>query len=123
MKQQTSYTRISENVGLKMDARRLELRKQRWDRNKSLALAEHEGLDLSDDRWKVIVYLRKHYLQYGLPRHARLLAREMNQHFSDKGGYHYLYQLFPDGPVSQGSPLDNLRIPADATDRSFGTKY
>jgi tRNA 2-thiouridine synthesizing protein E len=71
----------------------------------------------------VISYLREQYLEHGLPRFARSTARALNKKFAAQGGGKYLHNLFPGGPVTQGSRLANLRTPANATDISFGTSY
>ena len=113
----------SETFSLYADIRRAELRDQRWNRNKSVDLAKREGISLNDEHWAVIVYLRSYYLEHGLPRFARTTARGLKQQFSAQGGYKYLYQLFAGGPVTQGSRLANLRLPANATDASSGTSY
>lgn len=101
----------------------MELADQHWDRNKSANLAQSEGISFDDEHWAVIAFLRRYYLENGLPRNARTLAKALNQHFSDQGGNKYLYRLFPGGPVTQGSRLANLRTPAYATDVSFGSSY
>jgi tRNA 2-thiouridine synthesizing protein E len=103
--------------------RRAELTGQHWNRKKSADLAQNEGISLNDEHWAVIVYLRRYYLEHGLPRFARTTARALNEHFSVQGGNRYLYHLFAGGPVTQGSRLANLRIPANAFDVSFGTSY
>jgi len=100
-----------------------ELIDQNWNRDKSTGLAEREGISLSDEHWDVIVYLRKRYLEHGLPRFARTTARALNRQFAARGGNKYLYSLFAGGPVVQGSRLASLRTPANATDVSFGTSY
>ena len=100
-----------------------ELAGQCWNRGKSLALAKAEGIDFNDEHWAVIVFLRKYYLQYGLPINARVTAKALIAKFSSQGGNKYLHRLFAGGPVTQGSRLASLRIPAYATDPSFGTSY
>lgn len=105
------------------EIRFVELADQSWDRNKSADLAQSEGISLNDEHWAVIVYLRRHYLEHGLPRNARILAKTLNQQFSVLGGSLYLHRLFPGGPVTQGSRLANLRTPANAIDSSFGSSY
>lgn len=100
-----------------------ELIDQNWNRDKSTGLAEREGISLSDEHWDVIVYLRKRYLEHGLPRFARTTAWALNRQFAARGGNKYLYSLFAGGPVVQGSRLASLRTPANATDVSFGTSY
>jgi tRNA 2-thiouridine synthesizing protein E len=103
--------------------RRAELSDQSWNRARSETLATNEGFELTDQHWHVISYLREQYLEHGLPRFARSTARALNKQFSAQGGSKYLHNLFPGGPVTQGSRLANLRTPANATDISFGTSY
>jgi tRNA 2-thiouridine synthesizing protein E len=100
-----------------------ELIDQGWSRDKSAKLAMREGISLTDQHWDVIAYMRKQYLEHGLPRFARTTARALNKQFAAQGGKKYLYSLFAGGPVTQGSRLASLRTPANATDVSFGTSY
>jgi len=106
-----------------IDVREAELVAQKWSRKASFDLAKNEGIYLSDEHWAVIMFLRKHYLELGLPRHARSLAMDLDKKFFIQGGNKYLRLLFAAGPVTQGSRLANLRSPANATDISFGTCY
>jgi len=103
--------------------RQAELSDQSWNRERSANLATSEGFELTDQHWHVISYLREQYLEHGLPRFARTTARALNKQFAAQGGNKYLHDLFPGGPVTQGSRLANLRTPANATDISFGTSY
>lgn len=123
MTQYTINAQDSETFSLDMDVRRSELVKQKWDRSKSQALAESEGLRLTDEHWAVINYLRNYYVEQGVPRYARTLARDLDKKFSLQGGNKYLRNLFYGGPVTQGCRFANLRTPANATDVSFGTSY
>jgi TusE/DsrC/DsvC family sulfur relay protein len=100
-----------------------ELNDQLWDREKSTDIALTEDIQLSDEHWDVIVFLRDYYVEVGLPRFARTTSRALKKQFSAKGGSKYLYSLFSGGPVAQGSRIANLRTPACATDASFGTSY
>lgn len=113
----------SETFSLDIDERRTELDNQYWSREKSQKLAKYEGISLNDGHWAVINYLRSHYLQQGIPKYARTLSRELGKEFALQGGSKYLRNLFPRGPVTQGSRLANLRTPPNATDASFGTSY
>lgn len=103
--------------------RQAELIDQNWNRARSANLATSEGFELTDQHWHVISYLREQYLEHGLPRFARTTARALNKQYAAQGGNKYLHNLFPGGPVTQGSRLANLRTPANATDISFGTSY
>jgi tRNA 2-thiouridine synthesizing protein E len=113
----------SETFSQYASIRQAELGDQNWNRARSETLAANEGFELTDQHWHVISYLREQYLEHGLPRFARTTARALNKQFAAQGGSKYLHNLFPGGPVTQGSRLANLRTPANATDISFGTSY
>ena len=113
----------TETAGRESNERFTELAAQKWNRKKSVVLAQNEGIELTDQHWAVIKFLRKFYLHNGLPRNARTISRALNDNFSSQGGNGYLRRLFGDGPVTQGSRLANLRTPAYSTDPSFGTSY
>lgn len=123
MTQYIANSQDSETFCQDINTRRVELASQKWNRRKSQALAAAEGIDLNDAHWAVIVFLRKYYLNHGLPRTARTTARVLNKQFSKLGGSQYLHRLFNNGPVTQGSRLACLRTPANATDLSFGSSY
>jgi tRNA 2-thiouridine synthesizing protein E len=123
MTQFTINAQDTESSSQNAELRFVELVDQGWDRNKSANLAKSEGISLNEEHWAVIVYLRRHYIEHGLPRNARTLAKTLNQQFSALGGSKYLHSLFPGGPVTQGCRLGNLRTPANATDVSFGSSY
>ena len=67
----------TESSGLDFDIRLKELANHHWNRGKSLSLAKREGLDFNDEHWAVIVFLRKYYLENGLPITARTTARAL----------------------------------------------
>jgi tRNA 2-thiouridine synthesizing protein E len=113
----------SETYSQYASIRQAELIGQNWNRARSATLATNEGFELTDQHRQVISYLREQYLEHGLPRFARTTARALNKQFAAQGGSKYLHNLFPGGPVTQGSRLANLRTPANATDISFGTSY
>jgi tRNA 2-thiouridine synthesizing protein E len=123
MEQFTSNPQDSETAGRDMDERLAELTDHSWNRNKSRALAQSEGVELGNEHWAVITFLRNYYLHHGLPIHARITATALSKHFARLGGNKYLHRLFAGGPVTQGSRFANLRTPAYATDLSFGTSY
>jgi len=123
MTQFVTNAQDSENSSQYAGIRLAELIDQNWNRSKSAKLASFEDIKLTDQHWIVINYLRKLYLKHGLPRFARTTARNLNRQFAVQGGSRYLYRLFPGGPVTQGSRLANLRVPANSIDGSFGTSY
>lgn len=123
MKQFTVDPQETESSGREHSDRHAEMAAQKWNRAKSLALAAGEGVEFNDEHWDVVMFLRGHYLNHGLPITARVTARALKNHFSTQGGNPYLHRLFPGGPVAQGSRFANVRTPAYTTDPSFGTSY
>ena len=112
-----------ESTSKDLNVRRHELHDQLWNRDKTNLLADKEQLKITNDHWKVILYLRKYYLKHGLEPNARHLSYKLGSLFKDQGGSKYLYSLFPGGPVTQGSRLGNLKEPPSCIDPSHGTCY
>ena len=54
---------------------------------------------------------------------ARKLADLLQDEFTVKGGRKYLYQLFPNGPLSTIHELADLPSLGHESDKSFGTRW
>ena len=94
-----------------------------WSQDEAQALAKKENIELTEDHWDVINFLRNRYIEQGDPENARDVAEELGLHFSDRGGNKTLRKLFPNGPVAQGSRIAGLPVPAYSEDTSFGSSY
>ena len=92
-----------------------------WSEATAKELAAKEGIELSPEHWEVVCYLRDHYEECGLAPSGRSLLQCMEEKFAAPGGGKYLYRLFPGGPVSQGSRIAGLPLPAYSSDKSFGS--
>ncbi len=92
-----------------------------WSEAEAERLAGEEGLTLTIDHWEVIRFLRDRYRRSGQAHSGRIVAEELDLAFRDRGGSRFLYSLFPQGPVAQGSRIAGLPLPPYATDRSFGS--
>ena len=95
-----------------------------WNEAQAQTIAESMGIQLTDEHWEVIRFLRIHYENVGndMPP-AREFSQTLDERFMDKGGLRYLYGLFPDGPITQGGRVAGIGIPADAVNRSFGSVH
>jgi tRNA 2-thiouridine synthesizing protein E len=94
-----------------------------WNENLARDQAWSEGLDLSAERLEALCWLREHHAACGPAPNARSLLRAMEEAFQREGGRRYLYELFPRGPISQGSRLAGLPTPPGNADPSFGTSH
>jgi TusE/DsrC/DsvC family sulfur relay protein len=83
--------------------------------------ATAEGIFLTDEHWEIIIYLRERYRTRGDARSAREVLKELEEKFGENGGKRSLYELFPGGPVSQGSRLAGVPLPPYSGDPSFGS--
>ena len=123
MNQTTITSSDSEKSGHNFANRLLELDGQHWNQIKSQKLATMEGINLNDEHWAVISFLRSHYLWNGAQMNPQLVSLALNQNFLKLGGIPYLNKLFLGGPVTQGRRLANLHISENASDSFNGTVY
>lgn len=94
---------------------------ENWTEATARNLAQTEEIELSEAHWSVIRFLREYYEKHGVVSHARILTEALEQKFQIQGGLKYLYTLFPDGPVSQGTKIAGVPVPGDSTNPSFGS--
>ena len=92
-----------------------------WSPHYANSLAENENLVLTDEHWEIIYHMRERYREHGNSDSAREILRDLEEHFCDGRGRGYLYELFPQGPVSQASRFAGLPLPPHAHDLSFGS--
>ena len=83
-----------------------------WSEELAVALAEKDGVVLTEQHWEIIRFLRDYYQEYqvvpAMRVFTRVLARQLGKEKSDTI---YLYTLFPDGPVKQASKYAGLPKP------------
>ena len=85
-----------------------------WTPELGEIIARAENIELSDDAWEVVNFLRNYYAEYQIAPAARVLTKAIRKKLGeDKGNSKYLYRLFPDGPAKQGSKIAGLPKPTD----------
>lgn len=100
-----------------------ELDLQNWDEEQAREIARQEGIQLGDDHWEVVHFLRDHYLEHGLAKNGRELSEVLDNEFAAQGGRKYLRQLFPKGPVAQGMQIAGLEAPPYTRDKGLGVNF
>ncbi|HEY0666280.1 MAG TPA: TusE/DsrC/DsvC family sulfur relay protein [Gallionella sp.] len=93
----------------------------KWSPHFVSQMAASEGLQLTEEHWEVIYHLRERYRLHDNEDSAREVLRDLEEHFCGDQGRAHLYELFPQGPVSQASRLAGLPQPPHAQDLSFGS--
>lgn len=75
------------------------------------ALAEKEGLVLTQDHWDVIHYIRSYYEEHRVQAQVRDMIKYFKKAWGpERGNNHYLHEIFPKGgPQKQGNRLAGIR--------------
>jgi len=88
-----------------------------WNEELAAVLAAKESIQLTEDHWVILNFLRKFYFQYGVAPMVKILIRQMSEELgsqvADKGA---MYKLFPGGPARQGSRIAGLPSPQGCID-------
>jgi TusE/DsrC/DsvC family sulfur relay protein len=83
-----------------------------WEPAVAEVMAKDEGLELSDDHWEIINFLREYYEEYQSAPAVRVLTKAVGKKLGkEKGNSKYLYELFPYGPGKQACKLAGLPKP------------
>lgn len=85
--------------------------------------AAERGITLTDAHMDVVNFVLDFYEHCDDCQNARALADMMQEEFLRQGGRKYLYQLFPDGPLSTIHDLADLPKLGNESDKSFGTNW
>ncbi len=81
-----------------------------WDKEVAKAIAQEEGLALTDRHWDVIHYLREEYFQHnGHQPNNRVMAKAMSAKWQgEKVNASTLFELFPGTPSKQAGRIGGL---------------
>ena len=83
-----------------------------WTPEIATAMALAEDVDLSEDHWSIINFLREYYEEYQIAPAVRVLTKAVGKKMGkDKGNSKYLYSLFPYGPGKQACKYAGLPKP------------
>ncbi|HUW36259.1 MAG TPA: TusE/DsrC/DsvC family sulfur relay protein [Rhodocyclaceae bacterium] len=74
-------------------------------------IAAAEGIELSDDHWKVVAFLRDKYREDGHTPNFRAMLKEVSEDIIPGCDSKALYDLFPIGPAKQGCKVAGLPQP------------
>jgi tRNA 2-thiouridine synthesizing protein E len=83
-----------------------------WDEAVAVALAQQDGIVLTEQHWEIILLIRSYYGQYKHLPNTRVFIRAVARTLGeDKGNSRYLHRLFPDGPLKFACKLAGLPKP------------
>lgn len=85
-----------------------------WTPDVALALANAEGIELTDAHWQVIEVARDFYRDYHIAPATRVLVKQVGRRLGpDKGTSIYLMGLFSGKPAKLVSKISGLPKPAN----------
>ena len=75
-----------------------------------IAQAKREGLELTDEHWEVVQFLRDYYEKHGVQCEVRKMVKHFKVNWAEKRGTSiYPHRIFPrGGPQKQGNRLAGL---------------
>ena len=83
-----------------------------WSEDVAKEIAKAENVDMSDNHWEVVNFLRQYYDEYQIAPAVRVLTKAIGKQLGeDKGNSKYLYELFPYGPAKQACKIAGLPKP------------
>lgn len=83
-----------------------------WSTLVATRMAQKDGIELNENHWEVITFLREYYDEYKIAPAIRILTKAMAKKLGrEKGNTRYLYKLFPEGPAKQACRYAGLPKP------------
>ena len=83
-----------------------------WNKELADLIALDEKIEMNDDHWEVVNFLRDYYEEYQIAPAIRVLTKAVKKSLgADKGNSKYLYELFPYGPAKQACKIAGLPKP------------
>lgn len=83
-----------------------------WNEDLAALIAEEEEIEMSEEHWEVVNFLRDYYEEYQIAPAIRVLVKAIAKKLGpEKGNNKYLYVLFPYGPAKQACKIAGLPKP------------
>ena len=83
-----------------------------WKEGMAGIMAKEDGLELSEEHWDVIKFLREYFEKYQIAPMIKILTKELKKKYGkEKGSTKYLYELYPGGPAKQACRYAGLPKP------------
>lgn len=83
-----------------------------WNLDLAKVIAGVEEIDMTDEHWAVVNFLREYYDEYQIAPAVRVLIKAIKKELGpDVGNNKYMYELFPYGPAKQACKIAGLPKP------------
>ena len=113
MTSSSSSTTSSLPVNIKTDKNGYLLDINQWNRELALTIAQIEEIEMTEDHWEVVDYVKKFYDEFQKSPSIRPLVKYLAKSLGkEKGNSLYLQILFPEGSAKQATKIAGLPKPA-----------
>lgn len=83
-----------------------------WSKELADEIAKTENIEMNEEHWEVVNFLREYYDEYQIAPAVRVLIKAIKKSMGpDKGNNKYMYELFPYGPAKQACKIAGLPKP------------
>ena len=83
-----------------------------WSKELAEEIADTENIEMTDEHWAVVDFLREYYEEYQIAPAVRVLIKAIKKEMGpEKGNNKYMYELFPYGPAKQACKIAGLPKP------------
>ena len=83
-----------------------------WSKELAELIAKEENIDMNEEHWEVVNFLRDYYEEYQIAPAVRVLIKAIRKSMGkEKGNNDYMYELFPYGPAKQACKIAGLPKP------------
>jgi len=83
-----------------------------WNEDVANYIAQTENVNMSEQHWEVVNFLREYYNEFQIAPAVRVLTKAIGKKLGpEKGNSQYLYELFPYGPAKQACKIAGLPKP------------
>ncbi len=83
-----------------------------WDEAVAHRFADDEGVDLTDEHWQVLRFMRGYYQEHQVIPDARFVMKFLAERLGHgRGAHNYLFKLFPYGYVKQACRIAGMKRP------------
>ncbi len=83
-----------------------------WTPELGAVIANAEDVEMTDEHWAVVNFLRDYYEEYQIAPAVRVLIKSIKKSMGPEvGNNKYMYELFPYGPAKQACKIAGLPKP------------
>jgi tRNA 2-thiouridine synthesizing protein E len=83
---------------------------QDWNEDLAAEFARQENIQLSDEHWMVVNFMREYFEEHQVAPDARFVIKHLNQNL-EGASRNKLFELFPYGYVKQACKIAGMKRP------------